>query len=176
MTLTIPECGAAWADAERLRGDSEGKRWEVAPTALEVYGTSGTARLAAVLDGSVDTVSNLAKAQRLYLYLCSWDEQKANLARAIYGYLRFAEVWQKHSRYEFSPAECLEYLMAKLGNDALGAEIENHHNPQPEWKRRIVDAKFVRKIERIATEPDPDQPIAITRAARFLAARIERLK
>lgn len=176
MTLSIAECADLWTQANILRSNSESFRWRVASTALAVFGTDSTMKLAAALDGSVDTVHNLAKAQRLYLYLYGWNEQKAILARSIYGYVRFAEVWTKHARYEFSPAECLEFLISDLSNGAMSAEIENAHNPEPEWKRRILDPKFTLKITKIATEPDADQPIEVTQLAKELAAWIERLK
>jgi hypothetical protein len=175
MTLTIAECGAFWTDANRLKNDSERFRWECAPTALEVFGTARTLDMANALDGSVDTVHNLAKAQRLYLYLYGWDEQKAILARSIYGYVRFSEVWTKHMRYEFSPAECLEFLVSDLSNGAMSATIEDIHNPEPEWYRAATDSKFTKKLKRFAESVDGDQPARLTRLARLMLATIERI-
>ncbi len=173
MTLSIRECGEAWREAVRLTSESFGSQWKCAPTALEVYGGSGTQELAEALDGSVDTVHNLAKAQRLYLYLYDWDAQKAILARAIHSYVRFAQVWAKHSRYELSPADCLAYLNNGLSGDALDAQIENDNNPAPEWMRRLENVKSLKWLERIASEPALEQSPKITRAAKLLKGRIE---
>lgn len=175
MSLTIAECADLWTQANILKNDSESFRWAVASTALEVFGTARTLELANALDGSVDTVHNLAKAQRLYTYLYEWNAQKAILARAIYGYVRFAEVWTKHMRYEFSPSECLEFLISDLSNGAMSATIENIHNPEPEWYRAATDSKFTKKLKRFAESVDTDQPARLTRLAAAMLATIERI-
>ena len=174
MTLSIAECAAKWTEAEVSRSHSEACRWDCAPTALASSGTARAQQMADALGVDVTTVHNLAKAESMYLYLYSWDAQKAILARAIHSYIRFEAVWRKYARYELSPVECLEYLNADLSNDAMEAQIEDIHNPRPSFQRRYEDKRFIKKLGDIATEPSPEQPWLITRIAAIFKRAIER--
>lgn len=173
MTLTIAECGALWKEAVRLTNDSEAFRWGCAPTALSVYGTTGTQELANALDGSVDTVHNLAKAQRMYEYLHYGYPDVADWLRSNYGYVRFAAMWTKHEKYEIAPYDCIEFLKTDTSKDGMEALVEEIHNPIPEWRRRFENRPARKWLSKIATEPDADQHPSITWTARMLARALE---
>ena len=174
MTLSIPECAEHWRDAERARSRSESLRWDCAPTALASSGTSRAQQMADALGVDITTVHNLAKAEMLYLYLYEWDPRKAILARAIYSYIRFEAVWRKHARYELSPADCLEFLNSGLSNDAMEMQIEDIHDPAPEWMRKITGKKFNETMEKLAHPVDENQPEFVTRLAALWLRFIER--
>lgn len=174
MTLTIAECAAKWTEAEVSRSNSESCRWDCAPTALASSGTVRAQQMADALGVDVTTVHNLAKAQMMFEYLMNWHPTMALQAQAKYSYIRFEALFRKHKKYEMHPVDCFEFLDSDLSNDAMEAQIESIHNPDPEWKRRLFGNKQGRSwLAKIATEPDSDQPSRITRAAKVLNRWIE---
>lgn len=173
MTLSIAECAAVWNEADRHTSYSERRRWDCAPTALESSGTARAQQMADALGVDVTTVHNLAKAEMLYLYIADTMPKAADYLRNKHSYIRFAEMWTKHDRYELSPVDCAMFLESDLSIDAMCAHVENIHNPAPEWRRRFGNKQARSWLAKIATEPDADQPSRITRAAKVLNRWIE---
>ena len=172
--LTIQECAEVWAEANQYDSESLGLRWKVAPTAADVYWTPRTAELAEALGVKEDTIHNLVKAHWMYEYLCLYgDKAQADEAKSKHGYMRFAAMWKKHERYEFDPGECLEFINSDTSNDGMEALVEEIHNPRPEWQRRFDNKQARKWLDKIATEPAPEQSRKITRAAQLLRGRIE---
>ena len=173
VPLSISECADLWSKANVLQSDSDRRRWDCAPTALASSGTSRAQAMADALGVDVTTVHNLAKAQMMYLYLAGTIPMAADYLRDQHSYIRFAEMWKKHDRYELSPGDCAMFLESDLSIDAMCAHVENMHNPVPEYLRRLNNKQGRSWLEKIATEPDTDQPAKVTRAARLFKGRIE---
>ena len=173
MTLSIPECAEHWRDAERARSRSESLRWDCAPTALASSGTSRAQAMADALGVDVTTVHNLAKAQMMYDYIHALFPMTAYALRNDNNYMRFAELWPKVKKYEIDPEDCCDFITSDTSNDGMLALVESIHNPLPEWRRRFGNKQGRSWLEKIATEPDTDQPAKVTRAARLFKGRIE---
>jgi hypothetical protein len=61
---------------------------------------------------------------------------EARQLRKDYGYSRFYDLYKEWCRYEFAPDICIDHLRSDLSNVAMVMQIEDVHDPRPEWERK----------------------------------------
>jgi hypothetical protein len=105
------------------------KQWTVAAM---VYNRLDLSRVKFV---GKDTATKLRGAWIMLTFLRQYEPAKARQLRHEYGYSRFYEVYKKWQAYEMSPDECIEYIESDLSNTAMACQIEDMHDPKPEWER-----------------------------------------
>lgn len=154
----LSSASAAQTAADTRQADHRRAEWVVcaiAATVVGKYGRGLTRRIAENIGRSPDTVEHMAAAYAIYASLRARDARRAREARRKYGYLRFFELGVKWTRYEFDTADAFEYLESGLSTAAMGAQIEDVHNPVPEWRRRFFGTS--RAVLKLVDDDAPEE-------------------
>ena len=84
---------------------------------------------------SDDTMTQLRGAYRMLEFIRQYYPVKARELRKRYGYSRFYELYKEWCRFEFAPDICIEHLESDLSNAAMVMQVQDVHDPRPEWMR-----------------------------------------
>ena len=115
-------------------------------TALDRRWSSGRARQWAcaaivsrkgirVTTESDDTMTQLRGAYRMLEFIRQYYPAKARKLRKRYGYSRFYDLYKEWQRFELAPDICIEHLESDLSNAAMVMQVQDVHDPRPEWMR-----------------------------------------
>ena len=106
----------------------------------------------AVRVGSDDTMTQLRGAWYMYRFIRQYYPVKARELRKRYGYSRFYDLYKEWSRFELAPDICIEHLESDLSNAGMVMQVQDVHDPRPEWMRgaqmiynkvsKIVDVSY----------------------------------
>ena len=89
----------------------------------------------AVRVGSDDTMTQLRGAWYMYRFIRQYYPAKARELRKRYGYSRFYDLYKEWQRFELAPDICIEHLESDLSNAAMVMQVQDVHDPRPEWMR-----------------------------------------
>ena len=84
---------------------------------------------------SQDTETQLRGAWYMYTFIRYYDPRKARELRKRYGYSRFYDLYKEWQRFELAPDICIEHLESDLSNAAMVMQVQDVHDPRPEWMR-----------------------------------------
>lgn len=82
-----------------------------------------------------DTMTQLRGAWRMLEFIREYYPAKARELRKRYGYSRFYDLYKEWTRYELAPDICIEHLESDLSNAAMVMQVQDVHDPRPEWMR-----------------------------------------
>lgn len=156
-----------WASANGDQQNESAKRWRVALKAFRAVGSRNgkTQEIAnAIYEADnkvipirndkpaapVDVVERLARAYRLFYQLCEVDCQRARKLRRVYGYSKWAVVWDLKFIYEFPLDKAWDYLEYEGGAEAVSRHAENVETDTPEWERRA--ASLYKDVSKLRTD------------------------
>lgn len=89
----------------------------------------------AVRVSSDDTMTQLRGAWYMYRFIRQYYPAKARELRKRYGYSRFYDLYKEWQRFELAPDICIEHLESDLSNAAMVMQVQDVHDPRPEWMR-----------------------------------------
>ena len=103
----------------------------------------------AVRVGSDDTMTQLRGAWYMYRFIRQYYPAKARELRKRYGYSRFYDLYKEWQRFELAPDICIEHLESDLSNAAMVMQVQDVHDPRPEWMRgaQMIYNKVVKLTE-----------------------------
>ena len=140
---------ANWTQATMNEQTAMRQRWLVA---LIVSKKADTCRL---LNISQDTKDQLRAAWAIYATIRAQDARRARELRIRHSYRRFVELGRLWLKYEFGVDDMAAYLDSEMSIAATVMQIEDIHNPLPEWQRKAINV--CRWAQVIATSYDaPD--------------------
>ena len=84
---------------------------------------------------SDDTMTQLRGAYRMLEFIRQYYPAKARKLRKRYGYSRFYDLYKEWQRFELAPDICIEHLESDLSNAAMVMQVQDVHDPRPEWMR-----------------------------------------
>ena len=84
---------------------------------------------------SEDTMTQLRGAYRMLEFIRQYYPAKARELRKRYGYSRFYDLYKEWQRFELAPDICIEHLESDLSNAAMVMQVQDVHDPRPEWMR-----------------------------------------
>jgi hypothetical protein len=84
---------------------------------------------------SEDTMTQLRGAWRMLEFIRQYYPAKARELRKKYGYSRFYDLYKEWQRFELAPDICIEHLESDLSNVAMVMQVQDVHDPRPEWMR-----------------------------------------
>ena len=84
---------------------------------------------------SDDTMTQLRGAYRMLEFIRQYYPVKARELRKRYGYSRFYDLYKEWQRFELAPDICIEHLESDLSNAAMVMQVQDVHDPRPEWMR-----------------------------------------
>lgn len=101
--------------------------------------------------GSDDTMTQLRGAWYMYRFIRHYYPQKVRELRKRYGYSRFYDLYKEWQRFELAPDICIEHLESDLSNAAMVMQVQDAHDPLPEWQRKAGGwYKSFDKLARVA--------------------------
>jgi hypothetical protein len=83
-----------------------------------------------------DTMTKLRGAWAMLDFIRQYYPVEARQLRKEYGYSRFYDLYKEWCRYEFAPDICIDHLRSDLSNAGMVMQIEDVHDPRPEWERK----------------------------------------
>lgn len=163
----------AWKQSEVNKSHARLNEWATAYAASKVVGkyNGGTAAISAQIGTSDDTVERLAAAWVIFDILRHTDAQRARKNRRVHSYGRFLSLGVLWKRYEFDALSAFDYLESGLKIAAMEMQIEDEHNPLPEWHRRGINIYGL--LQKLVT--DVDLPADILETAEELKRKLARL-
>ena len=98
---------------------------------------------------SEDTMTQLRGAYRMLEFIRQYYPAKARELRKRYGYSRFYDLYKEWCRFELAPDICIEHLESDLSNAAMVMQVQDAHDPRPEWMRgaQMIYNKVVKLTE-----------------------------
>ena len=140
---------ANWMQAGMNEQTAMRQRWLVA---LIVSKNTDTCRF---LNIPQDIKDQLRAAWAIYTAIRAQDARRAKELRIRHSYRRFVELGRLWLKYEFPVDDMCAYLDSEMSIRATVMQIEDIHNPLPEWERKA--AGMYRWAQVIATSYDaPD--------------------
>ena len=105
---------------------------------------------------SEDTMTQLRGAYRMLEFIRQYYPAKARELRKRYGYSRFYDLYKEWSRYELAPDICIEHLESDLSNAAMVMQVQDVHDPRPEWMRNAftIYGKISKLVQVSYDSPD----------------------
>ena len=113
--------------ADRRWTSSRARQWAVAAIVSK--------RNVRVNSESEDTMTQLRGAYRMLEFIRQYYPAKARELRKRYGYSRFYDLYKEWQRFELAPDICIEHLESDLSNAAMVMQVQDIHDPRPEWMR-----------------------------------------
>ena len=116
----------------QLRADSN---WSSSRARQWVVACIVSKRSVRVTTESEDTMTQLRGAYLMFEFIRHYYPAKARELRKRYGYSRFYDLYKEWRRFELAPDICIEHLESNLSNAAMVMQVQDVHDPLPEWRR-----------------------------------------
>ena len=112
------------------------RSWSSSRTRQWVAACIVSKRSIRVTTESDDTMTQLRGAYRMLEFIRQYYPAKARELRKRYGYSRFYDLYKEWQRFELAPDICIEHLESDLSNAAMVMQVQDVHDPLPEWQRK----------------------------------------